>query len=92
MTKKEKHTYISIGVFFVILVFIGTSEKAAIDNVTYESVAKEFVAPPSLPALTGDPVLTLAELPELESLPEITGIVSPTADDLPHLTLPPLEG
>ena len=92
MTKKDRDTYIALGVFFGILVFIGTSEKETLDTITYESVVKEFAPVPSLPALAGDPVLTVAQLPALTTLPELTGIVTPAADDLPHLTLPPLEG
>jgi len=92
MTKKDRDTYIAVAAFFGILVFLGTSNKSAIDNVTYESVAEQFVPAPSLPALAGDPVLTAANLPSLVALPELTGIVSPTEDSLPHLTLPPLEG
>ena len=34
----------------------------------------------------------LVILGTLENLPELTGIVSPTEDELPHLTLPALEG
>ena len=68
MTKKDRDTYISLGVFFVILVFIGTSEKQTLDldTVTYDSVVKEFAPVPSLPALAGDPVLTVAQLPALQ--------------------------
>jgi len=92
MTKKDRDTYIAVTAFFGILVFLGTSEKSTLDNVTYESVAEQFVPVPSLPALAGDPVLTVAQLPALEALPSINGIAVTTADDLPHLTLPPLEG
>ena len=94
MTKQNKQTYIAVGVFFLILVFIGTSDKATIDNNNigeHVVIGEQFIIP-ELPVLAGDPVLTAANLPALVALPELTGIVSPTEDSLPHLTLPPLEG
>jgi hypothetical protein len=81
MTKKNQLTYVSLLVFFLILVALGTMNK------TQEPIVYDIVA--DLPVMDGTPSLTLLQLPMLENLPEIAPV---DIAELPHLTLPPLEG
>ena len=82
MTKKDRTTYGALLGVLVILVVIGTLSKSTVATISYNDNTYE------LPALTGDPVLTAAELPELiaiPELPEILGVALTTVDDLPEL-------
>jgi len=87
MEKKQQTTYISLGIFFLILVGLGTMNKnQELMVVTNTNLPESYVATqPLLPALTGDSILTVAQLPALEALPSINGITVTTADDLPAL-------
>ena len=87
MTKKNQLTYVSLLVFFLILVALGTLNKTR-ESIVYD-VAENTVIIPSLQAMDGTPSLTLLMLPMLEKLPEIAPV---DIAELPHLTLPPLEG
>ena len=80
MTKKNQLTYVSLLVFFLILVALGTMNK------TQEPIVYDIIA--DLPAMDGTPSLTLLQLPMLENLPKIAPV---DIAELPHLTLPPLQ-
>tara|TARA_R100000935_G_scaffold58634_2_gene96675 strand:- start:483 stop:770 length:288 start_codon:yes stop_codon:yes gene_type:complete len=93
MTKKNQLTYVSLLVFFLILVALGTLNKTR-ESIVYD-VAENTVIIPSgliefgaLQAMDGTPSLTLLMLPMLEKLPEIAPV---DIAELPHLTLPPLQ-
>ena len=87
MTKKNQLTYVSLLVFLLILIGLGTINKTQ-ESIVYD-VVENTVIIPDLPAMDGTPSLTLLQLPMLENLPEIAPV---DIAELPHLTLPPLEG
>ncbi len=91
MTKENEHTYVALVVFFFILVIFGTLNKdqASIQETIVKYTVEDIKIEP-LPQFDGTPTLAWSELPMLVELPSTNGIVSPT-DDLPHLTLPPLQ-
>lgn len=89
MTKENQLTYVSLLVFFLILVGLGTMNKTQ-EPIVY-NIVEDTIIIPDLPAMDGTPTMALNQLPMLIELPVITGITSPTEDNLPHLTLPPLQ-
>jgi|TARA_R100000541_G_scaffold905_2_gene4722 hypothetical protein len=89
MTKKNQLTYVSLLVFFLILVGLGTMNKTQ-EPIVY-NIVEDTIIIPDLPSMDGTPTMALNQLPMLIELPVITGIASPTEDKLPHLTLPPLQ-
>jgi hypothetical protein len=89
MTKENQLTYVSLLVFFLILVGLGTMNKTQ-EPIVY-NIVEDTIIIPELPSMDGTPTMALNQLPMLIELPVITGIASPTEDKLPHLTLPPLQ-
>ena len=92
MTKEQRHNATALFGFFLLLVIFGTLNKdqASIEETIVKYTVETIEIEP-LPKFDGTPALAWAELPMLEELPSTTGIVSPTEDELPHLTLPPLQ-
>tara|TARA_R110002020_G_scaffold97301_4_gene232211 strand:+ start:164 stop:448 length:285 start_codon:yes stop_codon:yes gene_type:complete len=92
MTKTQRHNAVALFGFFLLLVIFGTLNKDQ-DSIQ-ETIVKytvETIEIEPLPKFDGTPTLAWSELPMLEELPSTNGIVSPTEDELPHLTLPPLQ-
>ena len=92
MTKEKRHNATALFGFFLLLVIFGTLNKdqASIEETIVKYTVETIEIEP-LPKFDGTPALAWSELPMLIELPSTTGIVSPTEDELPHLTLPPLQ-
>tara|TARA_R110000787_G_scaffold32754_3_gene86559 strand:- start:5668 stop:5928 length:261 start_codon:yes stop_codon:yes gene_type:complete len=81
----NKRTGLALLGVFIILVIIGTLTKAK----KYEPLV---ITSPELEVIEPFTSRLTVDLPALEALPELTGNPIMAADELPHLTLPPLEG
>tara|TARA_R110002126_G_scaffold104432_1_gene237977 strand:- start:253 stop:522 length:270 start_codon:yes stop_codon:yes gene_type:complete len=87
MTKKNQLTYVSLLVFFLILVGLGTLNKTQ-EPIVYYDIVDSTIIIPDLPAMDGTPTMALNQLPMLIELPKIAAVED---TELPHLTLPPLQ-
>ena len=86
MTKKNQLTYVSLLVFFFILVGLGTMNKTQ-EPIVY-NIVEDTIIIPNLPDMDGTPTMALNQLPMLIELPKIAAVED---TELPHLTLPPLQ-
>ena len=99
MTNQFRHTVIALSSFFLLLVILGTLNKdqdEVLRTISLTNDGETIIISekfpeviPDLPVINGTTV-TWNEIPPLVELPKLAGIESPT-DELPHLTLPPLQ-